>query len=573
MGRTDFIVAVELGSAKIKAMAGRKNTNNTLQLLATAETKTSGCIEKGVILNIDKTAQGIQEVLTSLEQQLGMDISKVYVAVNGQSLHSIKYTTEKELEEDTKISQSLIDTLMEEYKQRIASEQEVLEIIPQEYKVGSTTPLDPVGIQTDHIQANFLNIVARRTLCNNIRRCFDQLPAYQLVEIFIAPIITADALLEEKEKRSGVAVVDLGAETTSVVVYHGNILRHLVVLPLGSRNITRDLATVANLQPEEAEEIKVRFASAYTEDPQDKDYNTKEYSLSNGTSIKVRTLEEVVEARINEILQNVDNQLKLSGYKDKLLDGIVLTGGGAQLPNLETACTMNTDLSLVRTVLLAEDKVGEDSVNLQANGTYNTLLGILLNGKENCKRIDPNADLFEAERVEAERAKREEEERLKREEEERKATAVALIAQTKQAIAQADFTTAEQTVASLRALGLAEFAEETEALGENIAVEVARIAEEKAKAEATKKAKEEENLNEGRRLLANTKTYLLSQEWEKAEQTLALVKDMKIAQLESEVLALESQVITAKSSVPKKKNLFQKGKDFFEKLMLESDED
>lgn len=402
---TDFIVAVELSSTKIKGLAGRLNADKSVQLLAFAEENSAGCIEKGAVFNLDKTTQCLKQVLTSLEQQLGAKISKAYVGLGGRSLHGVKTTEERELNEDTKISQALIDSLKNASKENIASEHEILYTGAQEYKVGNNVLKDPVGVQGDNITASFLNIIARRTLKSNIKECFKQVGC-EIAGFVVAPLATADALLSVNERRSGCALVDIGAETTTVLVYAGNKLRHLAVIPLGGRNITKDLCN-HKLEEADAEVFKLRFGSAYTEEKDSKEYAGKEYRLENNKSIDVLSLEETIEARINEILLNINNQLTLSGYKDKLLGDVVLTGGTAQLPRLEEVFVEKTNISKVR-VSLTSEVVMEGLVQLNANGRYNTLLGILMNGTENCKKVDLKAGLFEAEETQkqAEEARR-----------------------------------------------------------------------------------------------------------------------------------------------------------------------
>lgn len=399
---TDFIVAIELSSTKIKGLAGRINADKSVHLLAFAEENSAGSIEKGVVYNLDKTAQSLKQVIASLEKQLDAKISKAYVGVGGLSLQGIKRTEERTLGEDTKISQALIDVLINDSRDTIAPEYEILHTEPQEYKVGNNILKDPVGVLAEHITANFLHIVTKKTYKNKIKECFKQ-AGCEIAGYIVQPIATADALLSVNEKRSGCALVDFGAETTSVAVFTDNKLRHLAVLPLGGRNITKDLTT-HRIEEADAEILKIRYGAAYTEEGEETDHSGEEYRIENKAIDKI-SFEETVEARINEIILNVDHQITQSAYKDKLLNDVVLTGGTAQLSKIEDVFSAKTQLAKTRIALHTELAIVGD-IKLNDNGRYTTLLGILLNGTENCKKVDPKAGLFEAE--EAQRKAREE---------------------------------------------------------------------------------------------------------------------------------------------------------------------
>ena len=388
MAATDFTVAIELGSTEITGIAGKKNADGSIHLLAYASERSSDCIKKGAIYNLDKTAHCLSSVIHQLEDKLQASIKKVYVGVGGQSIHSIKKTITKHLEEDTKISQHLIDSMLQSNREMSLLDKELLAVEPQEYKVGNNMLMEPVGIQADHIEGNFLNIIARDTLKSNIAQCFKQ-AGYEIADYLMAPLVTADSVLTTNEKRSGCALIDFGADTTTVTVYKNNLLRHIAVIPLGSSNITKDICS-QQIEEEDAESLKVRYASAYTEpvENEDESDDAKEYRIENKASISAILLNDIVEARVKEILNNVLNQIVLSKYGDKLLAGIVITGGACNLPNLDTALKNLTQIDKIRIAKSSEVTLEGDIV-LPEDGTCNTLIGILSAGKENCCRINP----------------------------------------------------------------------------------------------------------------------------------------------------------------------------------------
>ena len=390
MAVTDFIVAIELGSTRISGVAGKKNANGSIQILAYASEKSSDCIRKGVIFNLDKTTGRIQQVINKLEDKLQVSIKKVYVGIGGQSVRSIHNQESKRLNEDTRISQALIDDMMKNNKELPLVDQEIIAVEPQEYKIGNNQlTTEPVGISTDRIEGHFLNIIARNALRSNIRQCFRLAgEGYEIADCIVSAEALANVVLTPSEKRSGCALIDFGADTTTVSVYRNNILRHLAVIPLGGNNITKDICS-QQIDEIEAEQVKITFGSAYTAPSENQDEANKQLSLDGKVSIRAHKLEDIVEARVEEILQNVLNQIVLSDYMDKLLAGAVLTGGGANMANMEEAFKRITKIDKVRTALEPNVELDDRDNLITHDGTQNTLVGLLAAGKENCCKDDP----------------------------------------------------------------------------------------------------------------------------------------------------------------------------------------
>ena len=382
MAATDFIVAIELGSSRISGIAGKKLPDGSIQILAMASENASGCIRKGVIYNLDKTTQSLTSIIKKLESTLKASIGKVYIGMGGQSLRSIRNTEVRHMDEETKISQELIDSLKDSNRAVPIVGYQILGVVPQEYKVGNDLIADPVGVQTDHIEARFLNIIARNNMKDNVTKCCNSAPfeIAEDAEDLIAPLALADAVLTNSEKRSGCVLVDFGADTTTVLIYKNNILRHLAVIPLGGNNITRDICS-QQIEEEDAEALKIRFAQAYIEPKENEDEN-KTYNLDGRCSINAILLEDIVEARLNEILDNVSHQIVLSGYENKLLAGAVITGGGINLKNMEEAFTRRTKMDKLR--VAKDTHVSLKGVEIKKDGSCNTLIALLCAGKENC---------------------------------------------------------------------------------------------------------------------------------------------------------------------------------------------
>lgn len=388
----EFIVAIELGSSKMTGIAGKKNLDGSIQVLAVVKEDSSAFIRKGYVYNIDKTAQCLATIVSKLEKQLKTAITQVYVGVGGQSIRSIRNIISKELPADTVVTQDMVIELMDANRNMKYPDQEILDAAVQEYKVDSQLQLDPVGIQCSHIEGNFLNILQRKAFYKNLNLCFET-ANINVAEMYLAPLALADSVLTETEKRSGCALVDLGADTTTVSVYSKNVLRHLAVIPLGSNNITKD---IASLQMEEcdAEKMKLKYATAYT-DNNDIDNNLK-YPIDQDRQVESRKFVEIVEGRLEEIIANVWCQVP-EELCDKLLGGIILTGGGSNMKDIEKAFVNYTHIEKIRTAKFVTQTIVSNLPEVTAkDGKMNTVLGLLAKGDINCAGhdIDPNGDLF-----------------------------------------------------------------------------------------------------------------------------------------------------------------------------------
>ena len=381
MATTEFIAAIEISSSKIAGIAGKKNSDGSIQVLAYAQENASPWVRKGVINNIDKTAQAITSIVHKLESQLGSSIAKVYTGIGGQSLRTLENSVSRTLDEEQKITQEFINEMCDENLDTMLSETSVLDVVPQEYRIDNTLQTDPVGVQGRHVVGQYLNLVARTTMKTNLELSFKQ-AHLGIADIMIAPTTLAQSLLSENEMRSGCALVDFGADTTTLSVYKNNILRYLCVLPLGGRTITRDITTRL-MEEEEAEQLKLRYGDAlYEEDLENEDRN--ECKLSDGHTMEISQLNEIIGARVEEILRNIWNLIQQSGYADKLFSGVILTGGGAGLRNLEEAFRKYNKVEKVKTIASIQDTIHGLGDMDKKDGTLCTLMALLSHGTENC---------------------------------------------------------------------------------------------------------------------------------------------------------------------------------------------
>jgi cell division protein FtsA len=429
---TDFIVAIELSSSKIAGIAGRKNSDGSIHILARAKEDSSSFIHKGMIFKLNKTVQGLTSIVDKLESSLNSSIVKVYVGIGGQSLHTVKHTVTRDLEDETVISPELVDAICDENLNMALKDLEILDVAPQEYRVGNTLQAEPVGIPANDIEGRFMNIVARTTIKKNLERCFS-LAKIEIADMFPSPLVTAKAVLTENEMRTGCALVDFGADTTTVSVYKNNILRFLSVIPLGGNNITRDITSL-RIEEQEAEKLKLTYGNAIFDHETEAEVPETVQLEESQTTVELYVLNDVVEARAEEIAVNVSNQIELSGYADKLLSGIVITGGGSNLKNMDELIRRKSKTEKIRIASAPHYDVKSQEYTDLKDGTQNTLFGLLAAGTENCcqpkveEPADPSKGLFDddeglrrqEEIIREEKKKKGEEEKRRKEEEKRR---------------------------------------------------------------------------------------------------------------------------------------------------------
>lgn len=390
----DIIIAVELASTAIRAIAGKREPDGSMQVLAFAQEETPNTIRKGIIDNIDKTTQALTRVVAKLNDKLGVKVNSIYVGLGGQSLRSVHNRVLLQFDGLELLSHKTIDKMRDTNSGVVYPNAEIKEVVPQEFTIGSRSVVDPVGMQVEMLEANFVNIIARTTLEENIRKCV-RAAGLEVQEVLISPLCEANALLTANEKRSGCALVDMGADTTTVSVYVNNILRHLCVIPLGGSNVTSDITSL-KVEAEEAEELKKKYGTAYRSDSEDK--TGKKVSLSFDRTEDEEKLQEIVEARYEEIIANVYHHI--SAYKDKMLSGIILTGGASRIPDLQAAFARQTggDLNVRIVKGHPENVTVSFGVQITDHDRLNTLYSLLLAGKENCVGEAPKApaqDLFD----------------------------------------------------------------------------------------------------------------------------------------------------------------------------------
>jgi len=262
----------------------------------------------------------------------------VNVGIAGQHIKSLQHRgmrTRRNVEEE--ITRTDIDALVEDmYKLVMLPGEEIIHALPQEYTVDSETGIkDPIGMCGSRLEANFHIITGQITAIKNIYKCVTK-AGLTVDALTLEPLGSAAAVLSEEEKEAGVVLVDIGGGTTDVAIFQDGIIRHTAVIPFGGNIITEDIKHGCTIMRNQAELLKVKFGSSLATENKDneivcipglKGREPKEISLKN--------LANIIQARMDEIIEHVYYEIRNSGYEKQLIGGIVLTGGGSQLKHMK----------------------------------------------------------------------------------------------------------------------------------------------------------------------------------------------------------------------------------------------
>ncbi len=336
MEASKVIVGLDIGTTKIVCIVGRRNEYGKIEILGMGRSESVG-VTRGVVSNIEKTVQSIKTAVTEAENQSGIDIRSVNVGIAGQHIKSLQHRGIKmrnSLEEE--ISQKDIDALIDDmYKLVMLPGEEIIHVLPQEYIVDSEVGIkDPIGMSGVRLEANFHIITGQVAAVKNIHKCI-QKAGLEVMELILEPLASSEAVLNDEEKEAGVVLVDIGGGTTDIAIFQEGIIRHTAVIPFGGNVITEDIKEGCTIIKSQAELLKMKFGSALaSENKENEIVSIPGLRGREPKEISVKNLSHIIQARMEEIIENIYYEIKNSGYEKKLIAGIVVTGGGAQLKHI-----------------------------------------------------------------------------------------------------------------------------------------------------------------------------------------------------------------------------------------------
>lgn len=380
-------VGLDIGTTKICAIAGRRNEFGKLEILGMGKAVSEG-VTRGMVTNIDKTVDSIKAAIAECEEQAGLDIQEVSIGIAGQHIRSSKHRGSILLSgQDHVIQIEDLERLSSDmHRSLVPPGSEIIHVMPQDYSVDYNDGIkDPVGMVGTRLEADYHIITAQTAAVNNINRCVKKAGLelgkkdFSCKNLILEPLASSLAVLSDEEMEAGVALVDIGGGTTDIAIFHENILRHTAVIPFGGAIITADIKQGCALMHQQAELLKVRFGAALADET-----NPNEIVAIQGLrnrpakEISIKTLAQIIQARMEEIIELVYAELIASGYHKRLAGGIVITGGGGTLKHLKQLFEYKTGLDA--RIGHPNEHLGKCKSDEVKSPMYATSVGLVLAG-------------------------------------------------------------------------------------------------------------------------------------------------------------------------------------------------
>ena len=383
------VVGLDIGTTKIACFVGRKNEHGKIEILSMGKSDSLG-VSRGMVSNIERTVQSILAAVAETQSRVEGDlhIHNVNVGIAGQHIKSLQHRgihTRTNLTDE--ISQKDIDALIDDmYRLVMQPGEEIIHVLPQEYIVDNEQGIkDPIGMSGVRLEANFHIITGHVYAAMNINKCV-QKAGLEVRETILEPLASAEAVLSAEEKEAGIVLVDIGGGTTDIAIFHDGIIRHTAVIPFGGNVITEDIKEGCTIMKGQAEQLKVKFGSALASESQDNEIVCiPGLRGRDPKEISVRNLASIIQARMEGIVEHVYYEIRNSGYEKKLIGGIVITGGGAQLKHITQLFEYITGMD-ARIGYPTEHLAPTNSIENLTSPIYSTGIGLVLKGFESLEK-------------------------------------------------------------------------------------------------------------------------------------------------------------------------------------------
>ncbi|MFB0515954.1 MAG: cell division protein FtsA [Candidatus Neomarinimicrobiota bacterium] len=381
-----LIAALDVGTSKVCAVIARVDENGRLNLLGVGSAPSTG-MRKGMVVNVKETVTSIEAAVEEAEAQADVKMNGVYVALSGEQIRSMNNAGvitvsrhESRMPHVQEITEDDIERVLEQAKAiTLPAEREILHVLPQEFKVdqheGIKAPLGHIG---HRLEARVHLVTIDGSAAQNLVRCVEAAGLY-VEALVLAPLASAAAVLEQTEKDQGVVLIDMGGGSTELIVYYDDGVRHTAIIPFGGNRVTNDIAQILHTTFQKAEELKKEYGYAkFPATVKDDEITINGIAGRRPQTTTRRGLSAIIEPRLEEILQLCRNEIRKSEVSDKLTFGVVLTGGGVLLKEMEEKAgeVFNADIKIGYPLHVG----GLD--DMVSSPEYATAIGLLLYGLE-----------------------------------------------------------------------------------------------------------------------------------------------------------------------------------------------
>jgi cell division protein FtsA len=382
--KINYSVVVDIGTSKMTALAGQKDSEGKMEILGASSFPAKG-IKRGVVFNIEEAAISLKYLLNDLLEQMGGKIKKVDIAYAGQPMKIYEHKGTRLTSGDGVVTENDVNELLNEARKlQIEQDFKLLHVIPQSFVIDNeVVELSPVGITGQKIEATYKLIAVPEIHITNFERVLDKV-GVELGEVVLSPLATSEAVLTEDEKELGTILLDMGAGTTKLAVFNEGTMIHTAVIPFAGEVVTNDIKEGCSILPKWAEQLKTQYGQALGDFADEQKVVTiPGHSGWEPKEISFKSLAFIIQARMEEIIDSAFFQVEKSGIADQLGSGIVLAGGTASLNNLISLVKFRTgmDTRLAFSVVRASSKA-----EILENPDFYTTLGLM---KIALEKVDP----------------------------------------------------------------------------------------------------------------------------------------------------------------------------------------
>lgn len=332
--KNNYVVGLDIGTTKICCIIGETNLQGGVDIIGLGQYSSRG-LRKGVVVNIDSTVESIKSAVEEAELMGGCEIDSVFVGIAGGHIHSLNSHGIIAVK-GKEITQKDVDRVIEAAKAiAIPLDREVIHVLPQEFIVDNQDGIkDPLGMAGVRLEAKVHIVTAAVTSAQNIVKCVNK-AGLGVQDIVLEQLASSESVLSNDEKELGVAMVDIGGGTSDMAIFYQGAIKHTSVLTIAGSQMTNDIAIGLRTPNAEAEKIKHSYGCAYSAlVREDETIEVPGVGGREPRTVSRQILSEIIEARAKEMFEMLNHELGVSGYREIITSGIVLTGGAACMPGM-----------------------------------------------------------------------------------------------------------------------------------------------------------------------------------------------------------------------------------------------
>lgn len=395
MAKTNLIAGLDVGSGKITCVAAAHDfETNTLKVLAGRSVPCRG-LKGGMVADIRETSAAVTHVLGGIERECNQEVGSLYVGVRGAHLESFSnHGTYNISRMDKEITQADMALAIENAKAMpIKNDNEIVDVITQGYSIDKQKGItNPEGMEGSLLEVDVHITTGSSTHLNNLAKAI-QRPGYKIDRIFYGLVPLADTVLTQEEKEIGAMILDLGGETMSVGIYIDGILKFSRDIPYGCDLITSDLSRLLHTSRQNAKEIKEKYGVSFpTFLDEEGEIPVPSLDGRSTHNIKKSYVLDIIQPRMEELIEQVGRVVDTSGYKNFPVVGVV-TGGGSLMPGVTDHCVNILGLKEVRRGVVQRDLITSDDVFFDSQ--YSTAMALAIYASENAAYEDYSGPSYE----------------------------------------------------------------------------------------------------------------------------------------------------------------------------------